>query len=222
MNNESKAIVTKNFLKHLTKGGIKIIPIFGGLLEEMIFGTLEADSAAKEVEKLWRTIEAVQEKYEEQSVEVSDLITEIREGTSLGAEAESKLDELQSAMFEANLVPANIEIALEKFLRFHERRMVDIVNDLEAVVTQLAYSASSSLEKLPNNTSRIEAINTLANLTNPDLAILITATGAAAYIAEKSSTREQASELVRWAESETGPGIDGVMNTARRVVPGLI
>ncbi len=220
MANKDKVLVTGDFLKHLAKGGIKIIPIFGGLLEEMIFGTLDAKTAGEEVKKLRKVIETIQEKSEAQSTEVSGLIVEIREGAALGTEARDKLDELRSAMFDPRLISVAITSAIERFLQNHEKRIEDVAGDLEAVVDQLV-GAGAALKTLPENSDRIDLLNQLAKLANSDLKMLITALEASAYVADKSSGREQASELLIWAESSAGPGIDKIAETARRVIPNF-
>ena len=40
MSEKKKPIVTRNFMKNLSRGAVKSIPVGGALLEQVIYGTL--------------------------------------------------------------------------------------------------------------------------------------------------------------------------------------
>ncbi len=215
MTNEDEILVTRNFLKHLTKGGVKIIPVFGGLLEEMIFGTLADEVAAEEAEKLWKAIESIRSSSDAQLTEVSELIAEIREGAFLRTETKVKLEELRSAMFEAEAISMDIMVAMRRYLQIHEKRIEDIVSNLELVVAQLA---EASVPEIPD---RIVLLKKLMNLTNSDLTVLVTAIEASSHVSDGSPVNDRASQLLRWAESSTGPGLARLMQVTRQIFPDL-
>jgi hypothetical protein len=62
-------------------------------------------------------------------------------------------------------------------------------------------------------------VSTLSRLAPPDLALLVTALGAAAYVSGAATVPEQAAQLIRWAESPTGPGLEELRATAAAVLP---
>lgn len=215
---ESKIAITENFLKHLAKGGVKIIPIFGGLLEEMIFGTLDAKSAAEEVKKLQEAISTIQEQSHLNSAEVFELTARIRQETSLRAEAEGKLEELTSAIQATGAISLAITQALERLLLQYEMRLEDIVGDLEAGVDRLADAIAVPRESAEYS-GHIALLTRLARLNPADINLLIAAMGASKHVAGRASVREKASELFEWADSSTGPGLDALDETARQVLP---
>ncbi len=50
MSEQKKPIITKNFLRNLSRGGVKSIPWFGNLIDQMIYGTIDKEIAQKEVD----------------------------------------------------------------------------------------------------------------------------------------------------------------------------
>jgi len=68
MGEKKNPIITKNFLKNLSRGGVKSIPWFGNLIDQMIYGTLDGESAKKESEKLHCALSSISAKLEGQDV----------------------------------------------------------------------------------------------------------------------------------------------------------
>ena len=52
MSNKNDPIITRNFIKNLSRGMVKSLPVGGALLEQVIYGTLDGEAAKKEAEKL--------------------------------------------------------------------------------------------------------------------------------------------------------------------------
>ena len=43
MGKDKKPVVTRNFLKQLSRGLVKSIPVYGAFLEQVIYGTLDGE-----------------------------------------------------------------------------------------------------------------------------------------------------------------------------------
>ncbi len=61
MSEKKKPIVTRNFMKNLSRGAVKSIPVGGGLLEQVIYGTLDGEAAKEEAEKLHSALSQIAE-----------------------------------------------------------------------------------------------------------------------------------------------------------------
>jgi hypothetical protein len=58
---------------------------------------------------------------------------------------------------------------------------------------------------------RAALVRTLSGLSPGDMALLVTLVeGAASHVSRHGTVREQAAELIGWAESSTGPGLDAI------------
>ena len=54
-------------------------------------------------------------------------------------------------------------------------------------------------------------VNTVSRLSPSDMALLVTlVVGAASHVSHGGTVYEQAAELIRWAESPTGPGLSAI------------
>ena len=69
---------------------------------------------------------------------------------------------------------------------------------------------------------RVAFVSALCNLSPTDLSRLVSALpGAAAYVSRSASVPEQVAELLRWAESPTGPGLGELRATTTQVLPNI-
>jgi hypothetical protein len=67
---------------------------------------------------------------------------------------------------------------------------------------------------------RLALVRELSNLAPADLAMLLTGIpGASARVSRQGTVPEQVAELVRWAESSTGPGLAAVEEVAKELRP---
>jgi len=77
-------------------------------------------------------------------------------------------------------------------------------------------STEKAVSKRTPAMDRLTLVRTLAGFNPADFAVLITAIpGAAARVGRYGTVREQAGELIRWAESSTGPGLAAIEEALR-------
>ncbi len=74
MSEKKKPLVTRNFMKNLSRGAVKSIPVGGGLLEQVIYGTLDGEAAKEETEKLHSALSEISEKLQGQDVNFGDVL----------------------------------------------------------------------------------------------------------------------------------------------------
>ena len=78
MSEKKKPIVTRNFMKNLSRGAVKSVPLGGALLEQVIYGTLDGEAAKEEAEKLHSALSQIAEKLQGRDVRFGDIISELR------------------------------------------------------------------------------------------------------------------------------------------------
>jgi hypothetical protein len=85
-----------------------------------------------------------------------------------------------------------------------------------------ATPAPPRLPEVGKQLDREALVSALCNLAPPDLSRLVTAlAGAAINVSRVATVPEQVAELIRWAESPTGPGLEELRATATRVLPAF-
>ncbi|MCP4722818.1 MAG: type II toxin-antitoxin system HipA family toxin [Desulfobacteraceae bacterium] len=81
MKKEPESVVTKNFLKQLSRGVVKSVPIGGNLLEQIIYGTLDGEEAENEKRKIDKFFQENRRKIKEQDITIKQILKEIHEST---------------------------------------------------------------------------------------------------------------------------------------------
>ena len=138
MASEKKPLITKNFLKSLAKGGTKSIPLVGGLIEEMIFGTLEGEAAAREAAKLAGALASIRDSLKGDDANTRVVLERLKDSAQLGIELNGKLDLLLNSMSdEVAETPADVEDAVNALLGPYTDRLNDVVGNAEAVFARL-------------------------------------------------------------------------------------
>ncbi len=148
---DKKPIVTKNFLKHLAKGGVNSIPLVGGLIAEMIFGTLEGEAAAEEAAKLRRSLADIQRSLEGQSATLEEVLARLNAVATFKEEISTQINQLPSTVrdVDAMSVSKEMEQSVERLLQRHGTRLEDATGDLEELVRRLEDAASRIQPKAP-------------------------------------------------------------------------
>jgi hypothetical protein len=100
---------------------------------------------------------------------------------------------------------------------------IDAVRALWLGASQAAATASggppAKRAGMPSSPiDRAALVRTLSRLDPVDMATLITMiAGAAAHISRHGAVPEQAAELIRWAESPTGPGLEAIRTALENI-----
>ena len=117
MDKEKPAVMTRNFLQSLAKGSAKSIPGFGGLIEEMIFGTLDGEAAEKKHAEVLAVLNDIQQHLQGQTVDVDRLLDALKDRVALPEEIVSKIDALASAVANIDRPPSDsVEAAVQAVL----------------------------------------------------------------------------------------------------------
>lgn len=223
MNQSTKSRGVKNFLKHLAKGGVKSIPFVGGVVEEGIFGTLEANKAAEESDKLWAALDQIQSSLDQQTGTMSEVAQRLKQQQTLSAETRAMIGEMANELddVDAAAISPEIEGAVEGFLARHGASVEEAATNIEEVGQRLekAVDRLSVIRVDEKETlSRPQLIKRLSGLALPDMQqLLASIDGASSRVTHSVPVATQVFELVRWAESTTGPGLDSVIRTAREL-----
>lgn len=86
--------------------------------------------------------------------------------------------------------------------------------DDQAVMKPPGSPMSTDPPKPVRTIDRAALVRKLSGFDPSDMALFVTLIeGAASHVSHRGSSREQAAELIRWAESSTGPGLEALQQT---------
>jgi tetratricopeptide (TPR) repeat protein len=98
MSEKKKPVVTRNFMKHLSRGAVKSVPVGGALLEQLIYGTLDGEAAKEEAEKLHSALSQIAEKLQGQDVSFGDIISELKKAAAFREEIKVELNRFHAVL----------------------------------------------------------------------------------------------------------------------------
>ena len=226
MASEKRSSIAKSFLRHLARGGAKTIPIAGGLIEQMIFGTGDEVTAKQETEKLNNTLADIQKGIEGQSVGVSEVVERLKAEADFREETTAKIDELIAAIgdVEEAQISDEMEESMERFFQRHGQRVEDAVENLDAMLDRLedilTHTQTPQVATAVEGVDRVLLLLALNKLDPVSLSFLIVALDASRHVSQVAASQQRVSELVQWAEG-VGPGLDKVYGTATKVIPNF-
>ncbi len=107
MTDNKGPVVARNFMKKLSRGAIKSIPLGGTLLEQVVCGTLTGEAAKKETAKLHSVLSGVLEELKGQDVRFVDIIGGLDKEVALSEEVRVEMGKISALMED----PENAEIS---------------------------------------------------------------------------------------------------------------
>ena len=115
--------------QNFTRGIVKSFPLVGALLEQLVYGTLDATEHAVEIAEFRKNLAEIKQSAAGQSVLVEELVLLVRERWTRSGRKEPKLDELISATRETNVdaLPRDIRSAFEAFLAERSEGLAGVV-----------------------------------------------------------------------------------------------
>jgi len=118
MSEKKKPIITKNFLKNLSRGGVKSIPGFGNLIDQMIYGTLDGETAKKESNKLHSALSSISEKLEGQEIYFVAIINALLQEAVFREDIACQIAEISEALKDPDNAPISerLENSIERML----------------------------------------------------------------------------------------------------------
>ena len=206
----TKKQLLKTVASRVTKGGVKSIPFVGGILEEAIFGVMDAESARKESAKVQRALHSLQGSVGAQAQTLEALITLARDEAELNHEARQAIDQILATMSSAD---ADEEVAevLDRVVTRHGIDLSALSGDADAFERELAK------ELRPEVVTRASLIGKLSETSHADIDALVATLGAYGIPDKSSNRKSRAAKLVEWAQRPDGEGIAEVVFVAREL-----
>lgn len=227
-NTRKEKAVAKRFLRHLVKGGIKSIPVVGGLLEEVIFGTLDAEEAAEEATKLNNALGDIYQKMEGQSIVLNDVLSSLQSESNLRENIRYLVGGLRGFLVSGKQesISQEVERAVQNLLIRHGE-VVDYaiggkLDELDGVIERLT-EALSRVETGAKGkgtekgiaVSRVVLIKGLNRVHSDDLdQLILSFPDASAYVAEVASKKRRVIDFVRWGETDGKVGLEAIYSRA--------
>ena len=136
MSNNRKSVVTRNFIKQLSRGVVKSIPLGGALLEQVIYGTLDGEAAEKEARKLHSALAQISKKLEGQDIAFGDILEALESQASFCREIRVKLKEVNALLKDPDhaVIPPRLEGALERIQQEEIRAYCQKAESLHATL----------------------------------------------------------------------------------------
>lgn len=115
---DKQTVRAKNFWKSLAKGGLKIVPFVGGLLEEVVFGTLDRNEAQKESLKVKECLTKIQLDLDTNKLTMSKIFEETKSVLKDHPTIISEIDLLKTAIENEDsiVIPEKVVKITENFL----------------------------------------------------------------------------------------------------------
>ena len=189
---EKKPVITRNFIKNLSRGAVKSIPLGGALLEQVIYGTLDGEAAKEEAEKLRTALAEISKRLEGQDVNFGDILDALQQETTFREQIRDEIGQIKALLKEPESAA---------------------ISDRLADATQRVLSPGLELADL---------MNKLADMIPSDLETVIASfPEASPYIPEDAEPRKKANKLVTWAGKQKPSRIPDVVATAKFVDPNF-
>lgn len=119
MSYDKKPILTRNFMKQLSRGAVKSIPLWGALIEQVIYGTLDEEAGRKEAEKLNSALTQISEKLEGQDATFGDILDALGRQVIFSREVSGELKKVTALLKDPDYaaIPDGLEGALERVIQ---------------------------------------------------------------------------------------------------------
>ena len=161
MSHNKKTVVTRNFIKQLSRGLIKSIPLGGALLEQVIYGTLDGEAAEKEAEKLNSGLTQISKKLEGQDVTFGDILEALESQVSFSREVSTELKNVTALLEDPDhaAIPDRLEGALERVLQQNDEQTATLtgeMNEIKALLNRLIEKTDKTFSR-PSGDRGIES-----------------------------------------------------------------
>jgi len=137
MSDKKKPTLTRIFIKNLSRGVVKSIPVVGALLEQVIYGTLDSESANKESEKLHSALSQISKKLKTQDPRFIDILDSLNKQVTFPEETAAEMSKIAALFKDPDnaAIPYSFEKAIEATLSlsFEEaiKELTNIVDKIE-------------------------------------------------------------------------------------------
>ena len=208
-NNLAKAVIA-----NALRGGTKIIPEVGALLEQTIYGTKDQVSAKKEADQVKVALAGIRSEIESGAGNVAELLEKVGEQATLSQETATLLHELIDIIRQGESAEPSevLEKAIETLFQQHGHRLEDVAANIEESASRLE-QALETIENIrglgddemaPTDVDRVSLILKLNALGSISLGTLIAAVGASHFVSASAAPQQRVTDLVEWADDARG------------------
>ncbi len=138
MGKDQRFGITRNFAKHLIRGGVKSIPLAGNLFDEIIFGTLEGETAQKESKKLHAKLDEIVKQIDTQEGDFAEILAGLHLQADFNEEVRKEFAKIEQLLRDPENapVPESFNSAFEKLAADHDWQD-EKLNRIDAKVTAI-------------------------------------------------------------------------------------
>jgi hypothetical protein len=227
---ENKNNLAKAVIANAVRGGTKIIPVVGALLEQTIYGTKDQVAAKKEADQVKAALAGIRSEIETGTANVAELLDKAGQQAALSQETAALLEELIAIISQGDSAEPSeaVEKMVEGLFQHLDDRLEDAVGNVEAAAERLV----QALETLETRRSvvgdvtdstdvdRLSLISALNKLDSVSLGTLIVGLRASHYVSASAAPGQRVTDLLEWAEG-AGPGLPEVYRVARQLIPNF-
>lgn len=228
-------------VKHLTMAGLKAIPVVGDMINEVIFGTLDAQDAATASAQLSDTLKTIQASQTQAEAEqqnqqklLVEITTQLQQQSAFSGQAQAFVAQL-SAVFQhpdRAVVSPDVAKAMQSVLDKHKPDLQAVaaevpqssdevaayIGKLSQTVTQVKVSTTKLGITQEIMLDRVDLILMLGDLDAVELDQLITCFPSfSQYDIAHGVTGARIAALVGWADSRRGAGLPKLYSTGVRL-----
>ncbi len=148
MSNQNDPIITRNFIKNLSRGLVKSLPIGSALLEQVIYGTLDGEAAEMEAEKLHSALSRISQEIEGKDIELSEIIKELERQAIFSKAITNELNRLTALIDDPDhaALPETVDNAV-KMLLLKNDEQADILTGEIGEIKELLNRLTDKVEK---------------------------------------------------------------------------
>ena len=139
MSQDKKPLVTRNFMKQLSRGVVKSIPL-GALLEQVIYGTLDGEGAQKEAAKLHFALSKISQELEGQDVTLGDVLGTLENQVRFSQEIAAEMDKFTALLKDPDHapIPEGLERALERVIQQNDEQTETFTGEMNEIKALLS------------------------------------------------------------------------------------
>ena len=220
----------KRLLKHLAKGGVKAIPVAGGILEELVFGVLEENEWSRELGTLTDALDEIKNRSTAEQRTLDQVLDEVSKVKEISTKLKESVDQVRIYVRDPNEAnqATNIKEVLDTFLADLEERSRNLrkegASEEEGITRAIAEredegsSLTCATESDGEEFTRIEVLIGLLKISHDDLENLTASFGGFDTIAPIGANQASlARTFVKWSCSSSGPGLREVVACADKL-----
>ena len=145
------------FIKHFLRGSVQCLPYLGNLLDEIIFGVLDEESAKAESEKIHEKLDGIVKALDYQEADFAEILLALHIQTDVNEELRTKLEEIEKSLKDTRAweLPEYFEKALDKVIGGNK----EIYAELQKLAEQQKLAHKQIEEKIDQTKETVDDIS---------------------------------------------------------------